>query len=92
MLHMEEPGRNRLFLNQYTCLLTAVTHGRARKKQIIPKPIHISTYSSYTWKSQEETTSVTHGRARKEQIIPKPIHMSTYSSYTWKSQEETYYS
>jgi hypothetical protein len=75
-----EPGRNRLFLNQYTCLLTGVTHGRARKKQIIPKPIHISTYSSYTWKSQEETTSVTHGRARKEQIIPKPIHMSTYSS------------
>ena len=89
---MEEPGRNRLFLNQYTCLLTGVTHGRARKKHIIPKPIHISTYSSYTWKGQEETTSVTHGRARKEQIIPKPIHMSTYSSYTWKSQEETYYS
>jgi hypothetical protein len=52
---MEEPGRNRLFLNQYTCLLTGVTHGRARKKQIIPKPIHMSTYSSYTWKSQEET-------------------------------------
>jgi hypothetical protein len=49
------PGRNRLFLNQYTCLLTAVTHGRARKEQIIPKPIHMSTYSSYTWKSQEET-------------------------------------
>jgi hypothetical protein len=48
-------GRNRLFLNQYTCLLTAVTHGRARKKQIIPKPIHMSTYRSYTWKSQEET-------------------------------------
>jgi hypothetical protein len=52
-LHMEEPGRNRLFLIQYTCLLTAVTHGRAMKKQIIPKPIHMSTYSSYTWKSQE---------------------------------------
>jgi hypothetical protein len=54
-LHMEEPGRNILFLNQYTCLLTAVTHGRARKEQIIPKPIHMSTYRSYTWKSQEET-------------------------------------
>jgi hypothetical protein len=52
---MEEPGRNILFLNQYTCLLTAVTHGRARKEQIIPKPIHMSTYRCYTWKSQEET-------------------------------------
>ena len=77
---MEEPGRNRLFLIQYTCLLTAVTHGRARKEQIIPKPIHMSTYT------------VTHGRAREKHIIPKPIHMSTYRCYTWKSQAETDYS
>jgi hypothetical protein len=52
---MEEPGRNILFLNQYTCLLTGVTPGRARKEQIIPKPIRMSSYWCYTWKSQEET-------------------------------------
>jgi hypothetical protein len=28
---------------------------RNNKKQIIPNPIHMSTYSSYTWKSQEGT-------------------------------------
>ena len=89
---MEEPGRNRLFLNQYTFLLTAVTHGRARKKLQV---LHMEEPGRNRLFLNQYTcllTAVTHGRARKKNIIPKPIHMSTYSSYTWKSQEETYYS